>query len=99
MPFSMIVEFTAAPGKQDELRRELLKLVAPTRAEEGCIKYDLHQDESNSNLFVFFEIWSSKAQHAAHDESTHVAHIRSVLPSLLEGSSVVRKLFLQQIEA
>ncbi len=93
----MIVEFTAAPGKADELKRELIALVAPTRAEKGCIQYDLHQDEANSNLFVFFEKWDSKAAHAAHDNTSHVAHIRSVLPSLLEGS--VRKLFLHQIEA
>jgi quinol monooxygenase YgiN len=30
---------------------ELLKLIDITRAEEGCINYDLHQDKENPGSF------------------------------------------------
>ncbi len=36
----------------DLVKNELLKLIELTRAEEGCINYDLHQD--NENLFIYF---------------------------------------------
>lgn len=95
MAFAMIVEFTGVPESKDELQRELLALVGPTRKEEGCICYDLHVDEDDSSLFFFYEKWASKAAHAAHDKSAHVAHIRSVLPKLTTG---VRMLFLRHVE-
>ena len=69
MSFAMIVEFHAAAGCREELRRELLLLVPPTRAEAGCTRYDLHADESEPDCFVFYETWASKAAHAAHDGS------------------------------
>ena len=39
---AMVVEFRAAPGKVDELRAALLGIVGPSRAEAGCLRYDLH---------------------------------------------------------
>jgi len=36
----------------DLVKNELPKLIEITRAKEGCINYDLHQD--NENLFIYF---------------------------------------------
>ncbi len=93
---AMIVEFTAAPGKREELRRELLALVTPTRAEEGCRLYDLHEDKENPDCFAFYEVWRSVAAHAAHDQTPHVNHIRKVLPELV--ASKPRKVLLRKLE-
>ena len=40
--------------------RGSLKLIDITRAEEGCINYDLHQDNENPAHFLFYENWKSR---------------------------------------
>jgi quinol monooxygenase YgiN len=96
MAFAMIVEFKAAPGCADELRRELLALVAPTRLEAGCTRYDLHVAEDEADLFVFYEPWASRDAHKAHDQSPHVNHFRTVKARLCAGE--IRKLMLLHVE-
>jgi quinol monooxygenase YgiN len=91
--FALIVEFKAAPGKRDVLRAELLALVTPTRKELGCIRYDLHQSIEEPDDFTFYEVWASRAALAAHDASSHVTHVRTVIPALI-GDNKVRKVFL-----
>ena len=49
----MVVEFRAVPGKAHELRAELLGLVGPTRAEDGCLRYDLHVSREEPDVFAF----------------------------------------------
>lgn len=100
-PLTMIVEFVAAPGKRDELRAELLALIALTRKEDGCILYDLHESidppgaDAFSTDFSFYEIWRDRAAHAAHDKTPHIAHVISVLPTL---ATLVRKVNLKKLE-
>jgi quinol monooxygenase YgiN len=93
---AMVVEFRAAPGRRDELRSELLALVEPTRAEDGCLLYDLHESRDDEDVFAFYEVWRDKAAHTAHDATPHVARIRSVIPELAVGGN--RKLNLRRIE-
>ena len=48
------------------MRAELEKLVPITRAEDGCLQYDLHVDNENSGFFVFYENWESRALWQTH---------------------------------
>jgi quinol monooxygenase YgiN len=50
----------AKEGKEETVKQELLSLVKPTRAEAGCINYDLHQAPDDKSLFIFYENWKSK---------------------------------------
>ncbi len=43
----------AKPGKETFLREELVKVIAPSRAEDGCIQYTLHED-INKKIHLFF---------------------------------------------
>jgi quinol monooxygenase YgiN len=63
---TVIAQITAKPGKEADVRRELLSLVAPSRKDAGCINYDLHQAADNPALFLFHENWTSKAHLDAH---------------------------------
>ena len=71
---TLIAKILAKEGKQELVKSELLKLIAPTRAEEGCINYDLHQDNKNPNLFVFHENWESRDHLQKHLSNAHIAH-------------------------
>ena len=50
----------AKPGLEEEVKRELMALQGPTRSEEGCINYDLHQSQEDPSRFMFYENWKSQ---------------------------------------
>ena len=75
----VVAEMTARSGKEDELRQKLTGFVAPTRTENGCVQYDLHESEDHPGHFLFFERWTSMQALEAHLASPHIA---SVLPEL-----------------
>lgn len=47
------------------------KLIDETRKEEGCIIYELFQDNDNEQIFIFVESWESMELINKHIESTH----------------------------
>ena len=49
----------------------LKNMLIPTRAEKGCIAYDLHVVLGDAYQFVFFEIWESEAALEAHARTPH----------------------------
>ena len=63
---TVVAQIKARPGKESQVRQELLSLVAPSRKDAGCLNYDLHQAVDNPALFLFHENWVSKAQLDAH---------------------------------
>ena len=69
---TVIAHIKARPGKESQVRQELLSLVSPCRQDEGCLNYDLHQAVDNPALFVFYENWASKAHLDKHLQTPHV---------------------------
>lgn len=70
---TIVANITANPGKTDLVKAELEKLIAITRAEEGCITYDLHQDNENPAHFMFYETWESRELWQTHMQAPHLA--------------------------
>ncbi|MGR5236304.1 putative quinol monooxygenase [Vibrio alfacsensis] len=54
------------------VKAELLKLIDVTRGEEGCINYDLHQDNENPAHFTFYENWESRELWRKHMDNAHL---------------------------
>jgi len=73
VPLTILAKITAVKGKEDLLKRELTKLVAPTRAENGCLQYDLHQDNDDPTIFVFYENWETRDLWQMHMKAPHIA--------------------------
>jgi len=95
-PLAMVVEFRAAPGRVDDLRRALLDVVGPTRAEDGCLRYDLHDSVEDPDVVAFYEIWATRAAHAEHDRTPHIVALVARLPELT--AEPPRVLRLRRIE-
>jgi quinol monooxygenase YgiN len=55
-----VVCIKAKPEKESRVKQELIKILAPTRAEPGYINFDLHQSTDNPSLFRFYENWVSE---------------------------------------
>ncbi|MBX2854179.1 MAG: antibiotic biosynthesis monooxygenase [Rhodobacteraceae bacterium] len=73
MPLTILAQITAEPGKEDLVRAELTKLVSITRAEAGCLQYDLHLDNETPGFFVFYENWESRELWQTHMNAPHLA--------------------------
>lgn len=81
---TIIANIKAKSGKVDLVKVELLKLIEVTRAEEGCINYDLHQDNENPAHFLFHENWESRELWQAHMENQHLQDYMSATEGAVE---------------
>ena len=70
---TIVANIVANEDKIELVKAELLKLIDITRAEAGCINYDLHQDNENPAHFMFYENWLSRELWQAHMGNTHLA--------------------------
>ena len=71
MAIRVVAHVTARPDTIDQIREALLTLIDPTRAETGCVAYELLQDSSDPTKFAFVEEWESDAALDAHMETEH----------------------------
>lgn len=69
---TIVAKIEAKPESVELVKAELLKLIEPTRQEAGCIQYDLHQDNTNPEVFVFYENWESRELWQAHMNNDHL---------------------------
>jgi quinol monooxygenase YgiN len=69
---TVVATIRAKPGKETELRRELLSLIPTTRKESGCLNYDLHVATDNPGAFLFHENWTSKKHLDDHLARPHL---------------------------
>jgi len=70
---TIIAKIEANPDQIELVKTELLKLIEPTLQEMGCIQYDLHQDNDNPAVFLFYENWESRDLWQDHMINTHLA--------------------------
>lgn len=80
---TVIARCKAKPGKEAEVRREILALVGPTRAEAGCINYDLHVSTDDPALFLLYENWRNKADLDQHLATPYLERFKALAPGLL----------------
>jgi quinol monooxygenase YgiN len=86
---TVIARARAKAGFEKRVREELERMVAPTRAEAGCINYDLHESTADPLDFMFHETWQSLAHLEAHRQTAHMKRLREALPPLTERPNEV----------
>ena len=69
---TVVAKLKAKSGCEEQLASLLKGLVAPTRAEEGCLLYALHRSHDDPGTFVFTESWASRPLWEAHMASPHL---------------------------
>ncbi|HXN25156.1 MAG TPA: putative quinol monooxygenase [Candidatus Dormibacteraeota bacterium] len=80
---TLTVRLQARDGQAAALEQELFSLVAPTRAEEGCLTYDLYRAAETPGLFMLHEAWTSREHHTRHTRTPHFLHWNERKDSLL----------------
>ena len=80
---SVIAQAKPRTGMEESLRKKLLSLVEPTRAETGCITYDLYQACDDTKIFMFYECWKSKDDLEKHLQKPHITSFMKTADELL----------------
>lgn len=86
----VVAHIHAAAEHLEIVREALESFVAPTRLEEGCLRYDLFQDISDPLKFTFIEEWTSPEALDLHSKSAHIAAGRAKMEGKLSGPSWVQ---------
>ncbi|MEE4378103.1 MAG: putative quinol monooxygenase [Candidatus Competibacteraceae bacterium] len=85
---TIVANITAKAGKTDLIKAKLEKLIDTTRAEAGCLQYDLHQDNENPAHFMFYENWESRELWQAHMHAQHIKDFLAATDGAVETFTV-----------
>ena len=67
-----VVDINAKPESVDKVRSVLLKFSEYSRAEDGCLYYNILENINDKCQFTFIEIWSDQEAFDNHLQSDHV---------------------------
>jgi quinol monooxygenase YgiN len=71
-PYAFILTAKTRPERADAFKALFQGYVAASREEPGCLEYHMLQDEQDPSLFIFFEVWASKAALDVHAALPHM---------------------------
>jgi quinol monooxygenase YgiN len=91
MSIRVVAHITARPETVDETRELLLSLIEPTRAESGCVTYELMQNTTDPTDFTFVEEWTSDAALDAHLETEHLKRVAATGADLFAAPPDIRR--------
>jgi quinol monooxygenase YgiN len=60
------------PEKAEAFEALFRAYVEPSRTEPGCIEYHMLRDQQDPTLFIFYEIWQSRAHLDVHSNLPHM---------------------------
>lgn len=87
----VVAHLTSKPETIDETRAALEAFVTPTRAEAGCIVYELMQNNADPTDFTFVEEWESDETLDAHLASPHISAFKECAGELLACDPDIRR--------
>jgi Uncharacterized conserved protein len=91
MSLKVVAQLISKPDTIEQTREVLLGLVEPTRLENGCIAYELFQNNSDPTDFTFVEEWTDDAALDAHLETPHLVDAGDKLGDLLAAEPDIRR--------
>jgi len=67
----VVATITAKDGNEAIVRAALEQVVPPSRAEAGCLRYDLNGDLGNHANFIMLEAWRDQEALTQHEATPH----------------------------
>lgn len=87
----VVAHLTSKPETIAETRSALEGIIDPTRAEAGCIYYELMQNNDVPTDFTFVEEWESDETLDAHLQSSHISAFKERAGDLLACDPDIRR--------
>ena len=91
MAIRVVAHLTSKPETIDATRAALEGFIEPTRAEAGCVYYELMQNNADPTDFTFVEEWESDETLDAHLESPHITRFKEKAGDLLAAEPDIRR--------
>lgn len=88
----IIVEAGLRVKDAEAFKRLAADVVAQTRKEPGCLRYDLLQDVEDPNIFLFIEEYKNEDAFQTHRNMPYMAPFRIEREKLLDRFTGLRKL-------
>ena len=85
---TIVAHINAKEDQVELVKSELLKLIPPTLKEEGCLNYDLHQDNENPAHFMFYENWESRELWQQHSAGQQLKDFGAATEGAVEGIQI-----------
>ena len=77
MKITKKVTFIAKDDHIAQLKKLLEDMIVPSRHEDGCLKYDIFQDQKEPKKFIVIESWANEEALEGHKVSEHYIHYKS----------------------
>jgi quinol monooxygenase YgiN len=91
LPIQVTARHWARPETVDNVRRILLGLIEPSRAEPGCLKYELLQNADDSTEFTFIETFANDEALKVHAAAPYITGLAPRLKELVARPSEVSR--------
>jgi quinol monooxygenase YgiN len=83
------VHCSARPKNRSDLIALCKGMIAPSRAEKGCLHYSFYQDLHGENKFFFYEEWVDQPSIDAHNISVHFLDFQPKFKSMIVGEATI----------
>ena len=71
MQITKKVVFKAKPNCNEKMRELLQAMVVPSKAEQGCVLYEIYQSKEDESMFTAIETWVDDEALLGHQTSEH----------------------------
>ena len=75
----------AKPGREADLEAALTAAEAPTRAQPGCLRFELLRPAADAAAVTAYERWASAADHERHLQGPHLKTLMGKFETILDG--------------
>ena len=90
--YGFILHAKTRPERAEAFEALFRAYVEPSRAEPGCIEYHMLRDLEDPTLFIFYEIWQSRAHLDVHSALPHMAQFFEQRMTYLERDFEIRRI-------
>jgi quinol monooxygenase YgiN len=89
MEINLTVIIKSKPEYREELKSVLKNLVDNSTKEAACLRYDLHQNIEDPNVFILHEVWKNKEGQDLHNEQLYSLQFNRTSEFFLEEKTIV----------
>ncbi|MDR2966482.1 MAG: antibiotic biosynthesis monooxygenase [Methanobacteriaceae archaeon] len=84
----VLAKVTSKDGMKNEIINEAKSLIDDTRAEKGCIDYNLYDPIVGENTLLFVEKWEGKEFLESHLKQDHFIKFESAIEDLTKDLKI-----------
>ena len=86
--YVIAVELTVEPENAGPFRERISKHAENSRKEEGCVRFDVAEDEKQAGRFLVWEIYQDRAAFEVHTQAPYLAEFREAIDPILTSQNL-----------